>query len=289
MRILVTGSAGNIGQLLTQTLLEAGHEIRTFDRAAQKANEAWEHHPGDLRDINAVRHAVQGMDAVAHLGAIPGDRRGGGDEVLSVNAQGTWNVMIACAEADVKRVVNFSSINALGCVGGHREAVYLPIDDAYPRHPLSPYQLSKHLGEDICRSFSEKTGIVTICLRPGYVASPSHYHWFREADRPFFITRQKHEYWAYVDIRDVCDAVILSLNVENVLHDAFLLEADDNTVPTTTAELVDEHYPHTPWKRDRDAYLAGNPHRSLVDCSHAKRVLGWQPKRSWRDDEPAEK
>ena len=59
--------------------------------------------------------------------------------------------------------------------------------------------------------------------------------------------------------------------------------ADDTTVTMPTAELVDKNYPDTPWKQDRAAWLADNPHRTLMDCTHAKEALGWQPKRSWRE------
>jgi UDP-glucose 4-epimerase len=283
LRVLVTGCMGHIGREQVKVLQEAGYEVRTTDRAAAKRGDDWEHLPGDLRDLDFIRRAVQGVDMVAHLGAIASDRRGGSDDVFSVNVQGTWNVLLAAQEAGVSRVVAFSSINALGCVGGHRPAQYLPIDDEYPRHPLSPYQLSKHLGEETCRYFSEKFGMVTICLRPAFVATPEHYPNFRNRPPGAPSDWAKNEYWGYVDRRDVCDAVLLSLTVENVLHDAFLLFGDDTTLNIPTLEAVEQHYPDTPWKQDRDTYFANNPYRSLFDCSHAKQVLGWQPKHSWRE------
>lgn len=283
MRVLVTGSAGHIGREQVRVLQAAGYDLRTTDRVATVRDHAWEHLPGDLRDIDFVRRAVQGVDAVVHLGAIPSDRYGSGDEVLTVNVQGTWNVLMACQEAGVERVVFFSSINALGCVGGHRPAAYLPIDDAYPRHPMSPYQLSKHLGEEICRCFSEKHGIVTICLRPGFVATPEHYAHFGHGSQEQRAAWQKDEYWGYVDRRDVCDAVVRALQVEGIQHDAFLLFADDTTIDLPTLQLVEQHYPDTPWKQDRQAYVAGNPYRSVFDASRAKQVLGWYPRHSWRE------
>jgi UDP-glucose 4-epimerase len=290
VRVLVTGSAGHIGREQVKVLQAAGYEVRTTDRVAAQRGDDWEHLPGDLRDLDFIRRAVQGMDAVAHLGAIASDRRGASEDVMAVNVQGTWNVLLAAQEAGVPRVVAFSSINALGCVGGHRPAQYLPIDDAYPHHPLSPYQLSKHIGEEICRYFSEKFGMVTICLRPAYVAAPDHYKSFRDYPVEIRAEGSKVEYWGYVDRRDVCEATLLSLTVENVLHDAFLLFADDTILDTPTLEAVEKHYPDTPWKQDKAAYFADNPYRSMFDCSHAKQVLGWQPKHSWREafaDQPS--
>lgn len=286
MRVLVTGSEGRIGRALVTLLREMGHEVRTFDRVARKQEDEGEHISGDLRDIHTVRRAVQGMDAVAHLGAIPGDLPNHEDEVLAVNVQGTWNVLLACAEVGVPRVVCFSSVNALGCFGGHRPAVYLPVDDSYPRHPITAYQLSKHLAEETCRAFTARYGLETICLRPVGVWNKQYARKFRKEGTSYQVEWGKTEYWAYVDLRDVCDATIRALTMENVTHDAFLLSASDTTQQIPTAELVEKCYPDTPWpKQNREAYLAENPYRSLVDCSHAKEALGWEPKHSWRDAE----
>ncbi len=283
MRVLVTGSEGHIGREQVKTLLDAGYTVRTFDRAARGKETNWEHIPGDLRDLNIVRQAVEGMDAVVHLGAIPHDRFGAAEELLAINVQGTLHVLMACVEAGVERVINFSSVNALGCVGGYRPAEYLPIDDAYPRHPHSPYQLSKHLGEEACRAFTGRHGLITISMRPVFVSNLERFGRWRMRNPEQAIERGKVEYWAYVDLQDVCDATLLALTVQNVTNDAFLLTADDTSLDIPTAELVDRYHPDTPWKQDRAAYLAENPYRSLMDCSHAKQVLGWQPKHSWRE------
>ncbi len=289
MRVLITGSAGFIGREQVKAALAAGHEVRTIDRAAGSRKNDWEHIPGDLRDLTTVRRAVQGVDAVIHLGAIANDRHGHAEEVLTVNVQGTWNILLACVEADVDRVVYYSSVNSLGNFMGHRASDYLPIDDTYPRHPMSPYQLSKHLGEECCRSFSAKNGITTICLRPVYVADPDHYSRWREHRKHSHSDEWgRRDYWSYVDVRDVCSAALLGLEVQGVSHDAFLLTADDATSDTPTAERVKCHYPDTPWKQDQEAWLAERPLRSLVDCSHAKSVLGWQPRYSWQDAPPPE-
>lgn len=283
MRVLVTGSCGRIGSMQTEMALKAGYEIRSTDRVAQKKSDEWEHIPGDLRDLDTIRRLVQNMDAVIHLGAIPHDSAGKPEEILDVNIQGTYNILLACLEAGVGRIVFYSSVNALGCVGGHRMAEYLPIDDNYPRHPMSNYQLSKHLGEEACRAYSARHGIVTICLRPVYVVTDStHYQKMRENTNPERGRWEKNEYFAYVDGGDVCEAAMLGLTVKNIRHGAFLLTADDTTMSESTAELTTQYYPDTHWKQEKNAYLTDNPHRSLFDCSNAKDVLGWQPKISWR-------
>lgn len=281
MRVLVTGSEGFIGQAQVATLLEAGHEVRTLDQRAAKRNISWEHISADIRDIYALRRAVQGMDAILHLAAIPNDRHGAEPEVLDANVRGTWNLLIAAKEAEIGRVVLYSSVNALGCVGRFGYARYLPVDDAHPHHPMTPYQLSKHLAEEACRSFSERYGMITACLRPVFVARDEHYaHWNpTEEERWQFWSS---ELFAYVDVRDVCQAGLLALTAEGFLHEGFLLTAEDTCLPIPTEEAVQRFLPDHPWKQDKNAYLATNPFRSLIDCSNAKKLLGWQPKYSWR-------
>ena len=285
MLIAVTGGAGRVARALVPMLIADGYDVRTLDISPVDTRGRWEHIAGDLRDLETVRHVVSGADVVLHTGAIGGDIPGQADRVLSTNVQGTWNVLIAAIEAGVPRVVHFSSVAALGCFGGMAPAVRLPIEDTYPKHPPHAYGLSKHLGEELCRSFTLDHGIVTISLRAALITGPSWYARWRvepgAADGALW-----HNYWAYVDERDVCSATLRAMHAPNITHDRFLLAAADTCSPRTTEELVAERFPGTPWPLvDRAAYLQGRRFRSLVDCDHAARVLGWRPQHSWRDDE----
>lgn len=282
MKVLVTGCQGGLGQPLVRQLVAEGYLVRGFDLAAA-GPAGIEYLQGDLRDEGAVRRAVHGVDAVLHLGAIAADRPGHEGEVLSINVQGTWNVLLACVRELVPRAVCFSSINALGCVLGHRPAAYLPIDDAYPHHPMSAYQLSKHLAEEACRTFSERYGLVTPCLRPVWVSTPevsAMWEGWRRDGR--MDERMRHQYWVWADQRDLVQAALCALRAPLAGHDAFLVAAEDSITHTPTRELVARCFPDTPWRQDPDRYLAGNAHRGLVDTSHARQVLGWVPRHSWR-------
>ena len=280
-RVLLTGSEGAIGPHLERALAAHGYEVRGLDlRPAASAER--EHHAIDLLDLASVRRAMRDVDAVVHAGGIPWNR-GDGSEVLSTNVLGTWNVLQAAVEAGVGRVVALSSINAQGSTGGWREPEYLPIDDHYPHHPMTPYQLSKHLLEETCRSFSERHGLVTVCLRPVFVAHPASRH-VADFGSEAFVELWRDEFWAYVDVRDMADAAVRGLRLEGVLHDRFLLAAGDTSVTPATRTLVEREYPRVPWPNvDPEAYFAGRPHRSLIDCHHAREVLGWEPRHSWRE------
>ena len=286
MRILVTGSKGMIGSWVVKRLLEAGHTLRTTDLGAQKREDNWEHIPGDITDLTHVRRMTQGMDAVVHLAAIAYDVPGRDDLVLDTNLHGTWNVLLACAEVGVGRVVNFSSINALGQAEPFHDGLYLPLDDDVPHHTARSYFISKHMGEEFCTAFSIRTGMSVVSLRPTAVwaPGPSNFRWWRFMPEDRRIQQGINDFFSYVDVRDVAEAALLGLTAEVKGHEAFLLTADDTTFDRPSQELVDNHLNHLPWpKISAQEYLAGQPLRSLVDCSHAKTVLGWQSKHSRRD------
>jgi nucleoside-diphosphate-sugar epimerase len=287
MRVLVTGGLGHVGREVVRHLAEHGYDVRSLDRGARPSDATWEHVVGDLTDPRDMRRAVEGVDAVVHAGAIPHDRAGFADEVFRVNVFGTLMALQACAEAGVARVVNFSSVNSLGNFGGHRPAAYLPIDDAYPRHPQTPYQLSKHLAEEACAAFADRHGMTCISLRPVAVIHGAPFWRWRSADPWQRAEWGKGDYWAYVDVRDVAEAVRLSLVAPEGRSGEFLLAAEDTTQELPTLDLLARFYADTPWRgAPKEDYFRDNPNRGLLDCTQAFEALGWRPVHSWRTSSP---
>ena len=160
MKVLVTGNQGLIGRAVTNRLQAAGDGVVGFDVADGH----------DILDAAAVARAADGCDAIVHLAALLGRPGETADQIMTVNVTGTWNVLAAARTMGVRRVVNFSSVNALGIFSGNGTPDYLPIDDAHPPRATTPYGISKRLGEEMCRCFTLDTGIATIGLRPPWVA-----------------------------------------------------------------------------------------------------------------------
>lgn len=268
MKILVTGSSGRIGRVVCALLEEHGHTVRPFDK---------EH--GDLRDIEAVTAAVEGMDAVAHLGAIPWAMPGKDYEVMSVNVQGTTNVLLASVTHNVKRVVAYSSVNAFGSFAMERDVIHLPGGDDYPHGSFNIYQLSKHLNEETCHYFAQRHQMTILCPRPVFVSSAEHYPKWSENHSDGYLT----DLISYVDVTDVAEATRLALTTPEIrgFH-AFLLAADDTTSVHPTDEIIARRLADVPWRTPKADWLAGNPYRGLIDCRVAKELLGWQPRVSWR-------
>jgi nucleoside-diphosphate-sugar epimerase len=306
MNVLITGSTGGIGQWVVKRLLEAGHTICAMDIKAQPRHPDYEYIPGDVRDLTILRRAVYGMDAVVHLAAIPYDMERQEDLLLDTNLHGTANVLLACEEAGVQRLVYFSSINALGQAEPGHPGLYLPLDDDVPPYTIRNYALSKNLCEQMCQAFASRgdtpsggpfsarrsaaggSNLTAISLRPTLVThpGPSRFHWWEFLPDEIKLQANQGDFWSYVDVRDVAEATLLSLTAQVERHQALLLTADDNRTHTPSAELVEKYYSHLPWpKISKEEYLGRGEFISLVDCSAAKRLLGWQPKYSRFDSE----
>jgi nucleoside-diphosphate-sugar epimerase len=272
MRVLVTGNRGLIGGAVVTRLAAEGDTVVGFDSVDGH----------DILDAPAVAAAALGCDAIVNAAA--GGRRGGNDpgsDFITYNVTGTWNVLAAARNAGIRRVVTFSSVNALGIFSGNGVPDYLPIDDAHPPRPTTAYGMAKRLCEELCRCFSLSTGITTICLRPPAVLGPARrakFEALRAANEsaewdPFW------EYGAFLDVRDVAGAVFCGLRCPDPGHVVALICADDVTSPVPVRELAARLMPQVPL---REAPGAG-PWDSLVRCDVARDVLGWAPVYRWRD------
>jgi UDP-glucose 4-epimerase len=160
--ILVTGSAGRVGSRVARELLSSGHRVTGFDlRASGIDHPALREVLGGFDDRAAAREAVQGTDAILHLGAfmswLPADR----DKLFQANVEGTRVLLEEAAAAAPKRLVFASS----GEVYPENVPDYQPIDEEHPLKPRSPYGLSKLLGEEIVRFFERTSGTPATILR----------------------------------------------------------------------------------------------------------------------------
>lgn len=122
----------------------------------------------DIRDAEALRGPMSGIDAIIHVAALPSVPRSIADPSASheVNATGTLNVLNAALGAGVARVVNASSSSIYGA------AKELPKSEAMRPLPISPYAVSKLAAESYCRSFFEVYGLETVSLRYFNVFGP---------------------------------------------------------------------------------------------------------------------
>lgn len=180
----MTGAGGFIGSHLVEALLETGATVSTFVRYNSQNNTGFLDllAPrkkdiriifGDIRDAEAVRGAVHGMDMVFHLAALVGIPYScvHPGEVFEVNANGALNVLIAAKSANLQRVVMMSTSEVYG------SAQYIPIDEQHPKQPLSPYAASKISADATALSFHAALGVPVAIVRSFNTYGP------RQSDR----------------------------------------------------------------------------------------------------------
>ena len=300
IRYLVTGGAGFIGSHIAETLLKQGESVRVFDNLAtgrssnleplQGLAGHFEFVQGDLRDSNAVRAAVEGVEVVFHQGALASVPRSIAEPVISLetNIIGTQNVLLAAKDAGVRRVVYASSSSVYG------DTPVLPKHEEMPTAPMSPYAVQKLTGELLCGVFTRIYGLETVALRYFNVFGPrqdptSEY----AAVIPRFLTAllEKRRPIVFGDgeqtrdftyIENVVQANLLAATSSAAVGAAMNIGCGErislNAVLQTAGELLGTHV-HAEYRDPRP----GDVRDSLADISRARRLLDYRPKVTFRE------
>jgi UDP-N-acetylglucosamine/UDP-N-acetyl-alpha-D-glucosaminouronate 4-epimerase len=175
MRYLVTGGAGFIGSNTVDELVRRGHDVLVLDdmSTGKPANLAQVRSKiqliqDSITNLDALREACRGVDCVIHLAAQVSVPRSVKDplETNLVNVDGTLNVLLTARDAKVKRVVLACSCAVYG------KTSVLPIRESAGLAPISPYGLSKQIGEAYGLMFQEMYGIEFVSLRYFNVFGP---------------------------------------------------------------------------------------------------------------------
>jgi len=175
MRYLVTGGAGFIGSNIVDELVKRRQEVVVLDdlSAGKETNLAGvrdkiELHIGSITDLAAVQSACKGVHYAIHLAARTSVPRSVLNplETNHVNIDGTLNVLVAARDAQVRRFVFAASSAAYG------ETPTLPKIESMAAQPISPYGLTKYVGELYAQVFGRVYGLENACLRYFNVFGP---------------------------------------------------------------------------------------------------------------------
>lgn len=173
-KVLVTGADGFIGSHLVEQLVEEGCQVRAFvfynslnswgwiESLPKKTLDKIEIFSGDIRDPHLAQKATEGIDIVFHLAAliaIPFSYHSP-DSYIDTNIKGTLNILQACRDRDVKRVIITSTSEVYGT------ARYVPINESHPFQGQSPYSASKIGADRIAESFYRSFGMPVVIARP---------------------------------------------------------------------------------------------------------------------------
>ena len=214
--IVVTGGTGHIGNVLVRDLLSSGEKVRAlvppFEDTTPIDGLRLERVEGDVRDVNSVIEAFEGSDVVYHLAGIVSISPGKADLLREVNVEGTRNVIRACLEVGVPRLVYTSSIHAIvepppGTV----------IDETLPFDPdsaIGDYARSKALATlEVLEAVERGLNAVVAC--PTGVIGPHDYAPSEMGQLMINVaTRKLKAYidgaYDFVDVRDVATGLILA-------------------------------------------------------------------------------
>lgn len=283
MRVLVTGARGKIGSATIIALLRANHEVvgtdlvqPSYDKLAVGREVPYVQ--AELREPGDAFTVVRDCDAVVHCAAVPTHRNNTPHFVFTNNLLTTFNVAEAAASFGVKRLVNMSSAAVAGYLQGEQEFLpdYLPTDEEERTQPQDPYAIAKHFGEQLMDSLVRRSAVRCISLRPSWVQHPHNYA--TNLGAGIRNPEPRLSRWSYVDINDLTDAIVLSVNSTLPGHEIFHIAAADNTTGRPLETLVSTFFAERITVRPLI-----RPDASAVSSEKARRLLGYVPKRSWRD------
>lgn len=297
MRYLVTGGAGFIGSNTVDELVRRGYSVVVLDdlSSGKEDNLADVRNKitfikGSVTDIETVRKAMHEADYVLHLAARTSVPRSVKDpiETNRINIDGTLNVLVAARDAKVKRIVFAASSSAYG------ETPTLPKVESMMPSPISPYGVTKFVGELYARTFGRCYGLENVSLRYFNIFGPrqdpsSPYSGvlakfctcFLEQTQPVvFGDGEQSRDFTFVD--NAVQANLLACEAPNVSGRTFNVGTGGRFTLNQTLQLLAKISGNT-LEAKYDSPREGDIRDSQADINQAREFLGYNPLVSFED------
>lgn len=291
MRYLVTGGAGFIGSNTVDELVRRGHSVVVLDdlSAGKEENLAEVRGKitfvkGSINDLETVQKAMQQAEYVIHLAARTSVPRSVKDplETNRINVEGTLNVLVAARDNKVKRVVFAASSSAYG------ETATLPKKESMQPQPISPYGVSKYVGELYAQTFGRCYGLENVCVRYFNIFGPR-----QDPDSPYsgvlsrfataFLEEQQPTIYGdgeqtrdFTYVENAVQANLLACEAGGVSGRVFNVGTGARVSLNQTLELLRR----ISGKRLEAKYEApreGDIRDSQADITQARQFLGYEP------------
>jgi nucleoside-diphosphate-sugar epimerase len=292
--VLVTGGSGRLGRSVVAGLVEAGYDVVSADVAVSEdgASPAVEVHAADLTDPVAAAELIRATnpDSVVNLAAIAVPFSAPEEMILRTNAAIALNVSGAAVAHGVRRIILASSPTVIGYgspAGWLPDR--LPLDETSPTRPWHAYGLSKLVAEQVAAMHAAARGprVRLASFRPCYVIAPEEWHGGPTQQGHTVVERlddpalSAPALFNYVDARDVSDFLAALLEGMGRIRngETFFVGAADALARRPLAELMPLFVPGS---EDAARHLVGT--EPAFSTAHATEVLGWQPRRTWRDE-----
>ena len=258
-KVAVVGGAGFIGSNIVDTLIDKGIKVIVLDNLStgyrKNVNSKAELVECDIStsSIDFLQKTLEGCEVVFHTAALARVQPSILEPVKfdKVNVNGTVNLLKACVEAGVKRVVYSASSSCYG------NCDTFPTPESYPTNPLSPYGLQKYIGELYCKMFSQVYNIDTVCLRyfnvygermnfeGAYKLVIAVFAEQHKKGIPLTITNDGNQRRDFTYVKDVVEANILAAtHKEQLSGDVFNIGNGNNFSVNEVADIFggEKHY-----------------------------------------------
>lgn len=287
MKTLVTGGAGFIGSHLVEQLLADGHFVVVLDNFStgqEKNIKAFAQHPDfmllerNIADHHGLQECFEGVDWVFHLAGladiVPSIEHP--DQYYDSNVTGTFQVLQAAKNADVKRFVYAASSSCYGI-----PKIY-PTPETSPIQPQYPYALTKSLGEQLVFHWHQVYGLPSVSLRLFNVYGPKSrttgaygavfgvFLAQKIYGRPYTVVGDGKQTRDFVFVSDVVEAFVRAADA-NVSGEAFNVGSGGHYCINDLVALLGGDTLHLP-KRPAE------PDCTFADISNIQQHLNWQPR-----------
>jgi len=287
-KVIVTGGAGFIGSNLVDRLIINGYKVIVIDDESAESNDIFyhndhaEYHKITIEDYNAIEPLFEGVEYVFHLAAVARIQltMNQPEKAVSVNYNGTHNILRASQKHGIKRVIYSSTSSAYGLKNS------IPLQETMPKDCLNPYSVTKTGGEDLCKLYNDIYGVDTVTFRYFNVYGDRHPVKGQYAPVIGLFARQILEgnkmavvgdglqTRDYTNVHDVVEANILAATSDNtkILGEIFNIGCGTRFSVLDIAEML---------KPDYFEYIPSRPGEArdtLADISKANELLNWYPK-----------
>ena len=300
MKIAVTGALGLVGSGVTAGLHDAGHQVIALDRrppseAAEAAaaltaalasatgaaateapttatllKSIDDLRPADLTSYDETRDALEGVDAVVHLAGINAPIAAPEWQVHDNNVLASYHVLTAAATLGIPRVVQSSSVNAIGLSWSRSpEFDYFPVDLDHRSRNEDGYSLSKLVQELQADSLTrryEELSVVSLRLHAVLDEAVTAQAYIDRVG----ISWAVNGLFSYCTTASTVDANVRSCSAQIQGHERLWVVEPETYVETESRELAARHYPGVPVR----AGLTGRS--AFFDVSRTNEVLGWE-------------
>jgi nucleoside-diphosphate-sugar epimerase len=315
MKILITGASGFIGSHLAERLAKEGHKVRVLIREKEaKTSEnrkdslelieklGVEIVYGDLLNLESLKKAVQGVKIVFHLAAIARPMAIPRQVYFDINENGTKNLLDACINKKIKKIIIMSSVSAVGPARDEN-----PVDEKTECKPVDIYGWSKLSQEKIGEEYIKKYNLPVVFLRPPMVFGPRDFEMlklFKAVNKRFFPVKGNKKCMEFLYVENLVEACLLAMkkgkigekyHVSNGGHYS-INEIIDSIAKAENKKLFPIKFPnfvfvtggyiiefiaktfgfHPPFKHDTVKWMTEKFWYS--DMSKAEKELGYKPK-----------